>query len=65
MIKAFFVLIYINEFSTTTALVSFTIKPRAVDLGESQVYQELLCFSTTRRHEWSLATTEVHPNVPF
>ncbi|XP_012253065.1 protein vav isoform X2 [Athalia rosae] len=36
----------------TAAVVAFTIKPRGVDLGESQVYQELLCFSTTPQHDW-------------
>ena len=33
----------------------FTIKPRGEDLGESQVYQELLCFSTTPQHDWPCA----------
>lgn len=40
-------------------MVAFTIKPRGVDLGESQVYQELLCFSTTPQHDWP-STEEVH-----
>ncbi|KAH0564316.1 protein vav isoform X2 [Cotesia glomerata] len=42
----------------TSTEVGFTIKPRAVDPDESQVYQELLCFSTTAHHEWSFTTTE-------
>lgn len=42
-------------FSTVTPLVAFTIKSRPVDLGESQVYQELLCFSTTPQRDWPSA----------
>lgn len=49
-----------NKFSPTSTEVGFTIKPRAADPDESQVYQELLCFSTTPHHEWSFTTTEVH-----
>ncbi|XP_014605892.1 PREDICTED: protein vav isoform X4 [Polistes canadensis] len=36
----------------TAEVVAFTIKPRPMDLGESEVYQELLCFSTPPQHDW-------------
>ena len=40
-------------------VVAFTIKPRVMDLGESKVYHELLCFSqTTPRHNWYTCTEE-------
>lgn len=41
--------------SPTEAVVAFTIKPRQADLGDSEVYQELLCFSTTPQQEWPYA----------
>ncbi|XP_058795791.1 protein vav isoform X2 [Phymastichus coffea] len=42
-------------------MVAFTIKPRAMDLGESKIYHELLCFShTTPRHDWSTGSEEEH-----
>ncbi|XP_051158628.1 protein vav isoform X2 [Leptopilina boulardi] len=34
---------------------AFTIKPRGEDLDDSQVYQELLCFSTTPQRDWPKA----------
>ncbi|XP_043274993.1 protein vav isoform X2 [Venturia canescens] len=43
---------------TATPVVAFTIKSRPVDLGESQVYQELLCFSTTPQRDWPSAEEE-------
>ncbi|XP_015182121.1 PREDICTED: protein vav isoform X3 [Polistes dominula] len=37
----------------TAGVVAFTIKPRpTMDLGDSEVYQELLCFSTPPQHDW-------------
>ncbi|XP_076228297.1 vav guanine nucleotide exchange factor isoform X2 [Nomia melanderi] len=36
----------------TTGVVAFTIKPKSMDLDESQVYQELLCFSSNSQHDW-------------
>ncbi|XP_076280668.1 vav guanine nucleotide exchange factor isoform X2 [Lasioglossum baleicum] len=36
----------------TTGMVAFTIKPKAMDVDESQVYQELLCFSSNSQHDW-------------
>lgn len=38
---------------SSMAPVTFTIKPRVMDLGESKIYHELLCFSKTTRHNWS------------
>lgn len=43
---------YINWFSATHGLVAFTIKTRAVDVDESRVYQELLCFSSNSQRNW-------------
>lgn len=45
---------YLDGFSATAPVVGLTVKPRAVDFDESDVYQELLCFSTTPRNEWFL-----------
>ncbi|XP_029175638.1 protein vav isoform X2 [Nylanderia fulva] len=36
----------------TPGLVAFTIKTKAVDVDESQVYQELLCFSSNSQRDW-------------
>lgn len=36
-------------------LVAFTIKTKAVDVDESQVYQELLCFSSNSQRDWPSA----------
>ncbi|XP_011636427.1 protein vav isoform X2 [Pogonomyrmex barbatus] len=36
----------------THGLVAFTIKTRAVDIDESRVYQELLCFSSNSQRSW-------------
>lgn len=47
------------EFSSMAPVVAFTIKPRVMDLDESNVYHELLCFSkTTPRHNWSTCSEE-------
>ncbi|XP_078045355.1 vav guanine nucleotide exchange factor isoform X3 [Augochlora pura] len=35
--------------------VAFTIKPKGMDVDESQVYQELLCFSSNSQHDWPSA----------
>lgn len=32
--------------------MAFTIRTKAVDVDESQVYQELLCFSSNSQHDW-------------
>ncbi|KAL6420434.1 hypothetical protein ACFW04_014438 [Cataglyphis niger] len=39
----------------TPGLVAFTIKTKAVDVDESQVYQELLCFSSNSQRDWPSA----------
>ncbi|XP_015435864.1 PREDICTED: protein vav isoform X3 [Dufourea novaeangliae] len=39
----------------TTGVVAFTIKPKGMDVDESQVYQELLCFSSNSQREWPSA----------
>ncbi|XP_054008184.1 protein vav isoform X2 [Hylaeus anthracinus] len=36
----------------TTGVVAFTMKPKGMDVDESQVYQELLCFSSNSQHDW-------------
>ncbi|XP_076386994.1 vav guanine nucleotide exchange factor isoform X2 [Megachile rotundata] len=36
----------------TTTVGTFTIKPKGMDVDESQVYQELLCFSSNSQHDW-------------
>lgn len=41
-----------NGFSPTTGVGTFTIKPKGMDVDESQVYQELLCFSSNSQHDW-------------
>lgn len=28
------------------------MKPKSMDVDESQVYQELLCFSSNSQHDW-------------
>lgn len=46
-------------FSSIASVVTFTIKPRVMDLGESKIYHELLCFSqSTPRHSWSTCLEE-------
>lgn len=39
--------------------MAFTIKTKAVDVDESQVYQELLCFSSNSHRDWP-STEKVH-----
>ncbi|XP_076233173.1 vav guanine nucleotide exchange factor isoform X2 [Calliopsis andreniformis] len=36
----------------TTGVVAFSMKPKVMDIDESQVYQELLCFSSNSPHDW-------------
>ncbi|XP_043577928.1 protein vav isoform X2 [Bombus pyrosoma] len=36
----------------TTGVGTFTMKPKSMDVDESQVYQELLCFSSNSQHDW-------------
>lgn len=50
-----FLIIFNNSFSATPGLVAFTIKTKAVDVDESQVYQELLCFSSNSQRDWPSA----------
>lgn len=47
-----FILTFINGFSPTTGVVAFSMKPKGMDVDESQVYQELLCFSSNSQHDW-------------
>ncbi|KOX79098.1 Protein vav [Melipona quadrifasciata] len=36
----------------TTGVGTFTMKSKGMDVDESQVYQELLCFSSNSQHDW-------------
>lgn len=47
-----FIITYINGFSPTTGVGTFTMKSKGMDVDESQVYQELLCFSSNSQHDW-------------
>lgn len=52
LVQCNFIITSVNGFRPTTGVVAFTMKPKGMDVDESQVYQELLCFSSNSQHDW-------------